>query len=118
MELEWLLGMRYLQGFKRSVLGRITFAVFRSGIWIAGRERRARDESRSRSTWKTRSIWSGMGAQLCEVEIGPGLVTKIHRLSQLALRVVTVEDNDIDADNDNFYNYLDDATHKGPILKR
>lgn len=61
-------------------------------------------------------VWRGLGAQLCEVEIGAGAVADVHGLAELALAVEAVEDDAVDDDCDGFYDDFDDAADERPIL--
>lgn len=57
-----------------------------------------------------------LGAELSEVEIRTGAVPEIHRLVELPLRPVPVEDHTVERDDDDFDHNLDDCADQGPRL--
>jgi hypothetical protein len=54
---------------------------------------------------------------LSKVEIRACFVPHIHGLAELALGVVTVEDNAVQGDNEGLYDNFDDTADQGPGLE-
>lgn len=65
---------------------------------------------------EARGVGGGLGAELGQVEIRPGLVADVHRLVQSALGVEAVEDDGIDGDGDDLHDDLDEGADERPIL--
>jgi hypothetical protein len=59
-------------------------------------------------------VGRGLGTELGEVKIGAGAVTDVHGLAQALLGVITVEDDGVEDDGDEFYNDLNNAADEGP----
>ena len=89
------------------------FTIFSGRILVTslgGEGRRAHALS------KTRSIGSGLRAELREVKVRAGLVSDIHALSELALAPESIEDNSIDSNGDCLDHDFNDAADESPIL--
>jgi len=95
-----------------SILGRRLWVVVMLVAWRWSPAARAWGE---RS--KARSVGCRLGAKLSEVEVGTGLVTHGHGLSELALRPEAVKDDGIDDDAKRLDDDFDDAADKRPVLR-
>lgn len=63
-----------------------------------------------------RSVGSGLGTKLSEVEIRAGFVPGRHRLAELAFGVEAVEDNGVNGNSDGLDDDFNDGADKGPVL--
>jgi hypothetical protein len=66
---------------------------------------------------EARSVGSGLGAELSEIEIGTSAVSHIHGLEKTTLSVVAVEDDAVKDNAEHFDDNLNDDADQGPILK-
>ena len=65
---------------------------------------------------KSGSVGSRLSSKLSEVQVGSGLVAEVHRLVESALGVVSVEDDAVKRDADDFDDNFDNDANEGPVL--
>lgn len=53
---------------------------------------------------------------MSEVQVGSGLVTEVHRLVESALGIISVEDDAVKGNADDFNDNLNDDANEGPVL--
>ncbi|KAL2282891.1 hypothetical protein FJTKL_10266 [Diaporthe vaccinii] len=88
---------------------------------MSPRERKAAEGGRRGDMvcWEYMPAWGvggGLRPELCEVEVGAGLVAHVHGLHELSLGVVTVEDDRVQGNGDDLDDDFDDHADQRPIL--